>query len=119
MGYLYILLTVIFTVYGQLILKWRLSQFDNIPEAFISKIWYLLSLYSDVWIVSGFVSAMIASVFWMMALTKFQLSTAYPMMSISFVIVFFLSVIFFNETISANKLIGLGFILFGIVLITR
>ncbi|WP_407079370.1 EamA family transporter [Candidatus Venteria ishoeyi] len=68
---------------------------------------------------SGFFSAFIASFFWMAAMTKFELSYAYPFMSASFVLVFLISVILFQESITMYKVIGLGLIIIGIFVSSR
>ncbi len=110
MNYLYIIGTILFTVYGQLVLKWRILKYGNLPEQLFDKLLFLLKLLLDPFILSGFVSAFVASLFWMAAMTKFDLNFAYPFMSASFVLVFFLSMVFFNEPFSIYKLIGLSFI---------
>lgn len=115
MGYIYIALTISFTVYGQLILKWRIDQIGgNLPEATVSKLLALLTLIIDPFILSGLASAFIASLFWMAAMTKFDISFAYPFMSLSFALVFILSAVFFAEPITVHKVVGLGFIVVGI-----
>ncbi len=111
--YSYIFFTISFTVYGQLILKWRIAQFGSLPTAFNDKIKFLLSLLIDPLIFSGFASAFLASLFWMAAMTKFDLSHAYPFMSLNFVIVLLLSVYFLNEPITIAKFIGIGLIVVG------
>ena len=120
MGYFYIFGTIFFTVYGQLILKWRISMIGiGLPNDFLNKILFLFKLVFDPFIFSGFASAFIASFFWMAAMTKFELSYAYPFMSGAFVLVFILSVIFFNEVVSWQKILGLGFIVLGIIISSR
>lgn len=119
MGYLYILGTVIFTVYGQLVLKWRMMNYGLLPENFGDKIIFLFKLVLDPYIFSGFSSAFIASFFWMAAMTKFELSFAYPFMSGAFVLVFIFSVFLFQETVSWNKILGLIFIVLGIIITSR
>ncbi len=83
MRYLYIFATLFFTVYGQLILKWRLGKLSfSLPEGGMGeKLWSLLKIIFDPFIFSGFVSAFIASLFWMAAMTKFQITEAYPFMA--------------------------------------
>ena len=49
-------------------------------------------------------------------MTKFDLSYAYPFMSLNFVIVAFLSVWLFGEPFSAQKGVGLGLVVLGIVI---
>ena len=48
--------------------------------------------------------------------SKFPLSYAYPYMSLAFVLVMFLSAIFFKEPVTIPKSIGLGFIILGIII---
>lgn len=117
--YFYIFGTVAFTVYGQLILKWRIERYENIPEEFFAKAAFLIRLLLDPFILSGFLSAFIASLFWMAAISKFDVSYAYPFMSSSFVIVFVLAVWLFNEPVNAAKVVGLALIMLGIGITSR
>lgn len=117
--FFYIGATIVFTVYGQLILKWRVAQYGTLPEQFSEKIYFLFNLLLDPFIFSGFVSAISASFFWMAAMTKFDLSYAYPFMSLSFVFVFFLSALFFHESITLYKALGLVLIVAGILVSSR
>ena len=119
MGYFYIAGTVLFTVYGQLILKWRIAKYGALPEAFVEKLIFLFKLVFDPYIFSGFSAAFIASFFWMAAMTKLELSFAYPFMSAAFVLVFLLSVLLFQETVTLHKIIGLMLIVAGIVVTSR
>lgn len=121
MRYLYIFGTLLFTVYGQIILKWRISQLhwlpktDSIHHAIVD---YLKFLF-DPFIFSGFLSAFIASVFWMIAMTKFEISQAYPFMSLAPAIVFLLGVWLLNETFTWGKVIGLVLIIIGTIITVK
>ena len=121
MSYFYIIATLFFTVYGQLIIKWRLDKLGfSIPDNCIgNKFFSLVVLIFDPYILSGFVSAFIASLFWMATLTKFELTRAYPMMSLAPSIVFILGVWVFHESFSWGKVIGLLLILTGSIISTR
>jgi multidrug transporter EmrE-like cation transporter len=114
MGYLYIFFTIAFTVYGQLILKWRIGKLGQLPEALAAKISFILQLLLDPLILSGFASAFVASLFWMAAMTKFQISYAYPFMSLSFVLVLLFSAFLFGEAVTFGKILGLLLIITGI-----
>ncbi|AFV98006.1 hypothetical protein B649_08470 [Candidatus Sulfuricurvum sp. RIFRC-1] len=118
-GYLYIVGTIFFTVYGQLILKWRITTYGALPELFSDKLIFLIKLLFDPWIFSGFASAFIASFFWMATMTKFELSFAYPFMSGAFVLVFLFSVFFLNEPATWQKVAGLILIVTGIIVTSR
>lgn len=114
---LYIIGTVLLTVYGQLILKWRVSQ-HILPSEFSQKFIYLSKLVlTDFFVLSGFAAAFLASLCWMTAIKNMNLSTAYPFMSLSFILVVFLSAIFFNEKISYFTVLGLMLICAGIAVV--
>lgn len=117
--YLYILATIGFTVFGQLILKWRISQFSPPPPEFADKLKFLLGLLFDPAIFSGFVAAFLASLAWMAAMTKFDLSHAYPFMSLNFVVVLLLSGLLLSEPVTIQKSLGVGLIVLGTLVASR
>lgn len=117
--YLYLFGTIICTVYGQLVLKWRIKDYGSLPTSLIEKIKFLISLLLDPFIFSGFVAAFIASLCWMAAMTKLEISYAYPFMGLNFVLVLFFSIYLFGETMSYWKIIGCGLIVLGVCLIGR
>jgi len=119
LDYLYILATLLFTVYGQLILKWRIAQLGPLPTEVVAKLKFLVLLLFDPAIFSGFAAAYLASLAWMAAMTKFELSHAYPFMSLNFVIVILLSSWLLNEPISVQKILGIGLIVIGTVVAAR
>lgn len=118
-GHFYIFFTIICTVYGQIILKWRVMQYGNMPTQFSEKFVFLFHLLLDPFIISSFVSAFVAAMCWMAAMTEFDLSYAYPFMSIPFVFVLFLSALFFHETVTMPKIIGMLFIVTGLIIGAR
>ncbi|GHA85370.1 transporter [Algimonas arctica] len=120
MGYFYIAGCIAFTVYGQIVLKWRMNQNLDMPDSTFGKIIRLVTLIlTDPWIFSGLTAAFVASLFWMMAMTKFQISYAYPFMSSAFVLVLLISVPLFGETLNAAKLGGTALIILGIIVLSR
>jgi len=118
-GFIYIALTVILTVYGQMIIKWRLPRFGSFPDDWAGRFQYFLAAFSDLFILSGFVAAFIASLTWMAALTRFDLSYAYPFMSASFVLVLLCSALFLGETASFSKIAGLALIVIGMIVASK
>ena len=115
MGYVYVLATVLLTVYGQLVFKWRIDEAGEFPGGSSERLRYLGDLAIDPWVISVFVAALAASVTWGAALTKFELSFAYPFMSLSFVLVLLLGVAIFSEAMSAAKVIGVALICVGLI----
>lgn len=119
MGYLYIFITVILTAYGQLILKWRLDQLQNVPVNYLDKTIFFLKCLLDPYILSSFVAAFLASLTWMATLKEFELSKAYPFMNLSLVLVILISFLLFKETITTPKILGCVLIIAGVVLASK
>ena len=118
MGYFYIFGTIFCTVYGQLIIKWRITDYGDMPEIFFDKILFLLRVFFDPYVLSGFISAFIASFFWMAAMTKFDLSFAYPIIIAGLVLLTTLfGIILLNESISMGKIAGPLLILSGVIVL--
>jgi undecaprenyl phosphate-alpha-L-ara4N flippase subunit ArnF len=121
MRYFYVFATLLFTVYGQLILKWRIGNLHFVlPEGgIIDKFTSLFRLIFDPFILSGFFSAFLASLFWMAAMTKFEITQAYPFMSLAPAIVFLLGVWLLNETFTIGKVVGLVLIIIGTIVTVK
>ena len=118
--YLSIGLTLLFTVYGQIILKYRLNQLQiKFPDQLTDKIVFTLKLIFDPLILSGFVAAFVASLFWIITMTKMEITKAYPFMSLAPALVFLVGVYVLNEQFTWGKLIGLLFIIFGTIITVK
>lgn len=115
LDYLYIFATIVLTVYGQFILKWRIGKFGQLPITAFEKVKFLILLFFDPIILSSFLAAFLASLTWMAAMTKFNLSHAYPFMSLNFVIILLLSGWLLSEPITIPKALGVGLITLGTV----
>ncbi len=120
MGFIFIAGCILFTVYGQLVLKWRMG-IHGMPEGSLAeKAFGLVKIILlDPFVFSGFCAAFIASLFWMAAMTKFSLSFAYPFMSLAFVLVMLGSFLLFNESINLYKVAGTLIIVSGLVVLSK
>jgi drug/metabolite transporter (DMT)-like permease len=115
--YLLIAGCLVFTVYGQMVLKWRMDQLGPLPEGGTWVVLrHLVGLIVDPVILSSFVAAFFASLAWMAAMTKFELSYAYPFTSLNFVAVLVLSVWLLGESMTLAKALGIGLIVLGTVI---
>ena len=119
MDYLYIFGTVLLTVYGQLIIKWQVARAGAFPVETTEKMWFLLRLVLNPWVISSLAAAFLAFLSWMAAMTKFELSYAYPFTSLAFVLVLGLSAVLFHEALTVPKALGVAFIMVGIIIGSR
>ncbi len=58
-----------------------------------------------------------SSIWWLVVLSRTELSFAYPMIALGYVLVFFLSWWFFDEKVTWVRITGLSLICFGVVLV--
>jgi drug/metabolite transporter (DMT)-like permease len=111
--FVYIGCTLSLTVYGQLIVKARsLIHSDVVSND--GKFAYLMTMFTDVGVLSGLAAAVIASVFWTLAIERVGVSFAYPFMALSFVLVPIAASLLFNETLTLLQLAGLSLIVAGV-----
>jgi len=116
MHYFYILITIVLTVYGQLVVKWQVNLAGAFPAPGWEKTLFLGKLLINPWVISGMAAALLAGVAWMAAMTKLNLSHAYPFMGLTFVLVLILSGVYFNEPMNWQKTVGILLIMGGIAL---
>ena len=82
----FILLTILFATYSQLVIRWQLSKINNFPEEFIDRLFLLVGTLNNLWILSGIISTFISGLIWMYVLSKFESSYAYPFTSLGYVV---------------------------------
>lgn len=118
-GYFFIALTVLLTVYGQMIIKWQVGLAGSMPVGLGAKLFFLLHVCLNPWVLSGFAAAFLASVSWIAAMTKMELSHAYPFVGATFVFVLIGSGLFFGEAITPLKIAGTALIVLGIIVASQ
>ncbi len=116
MSYFYVACTILLTVYSQLIIKWQVIGAGAFPADPTDKLWFLVRLLVNPWVISALAALLIAVMTWMAAMTKLELSHAYPFVSLAFVLVVLCSAWLFNEPLTMTKLAGLALVCAGIVI---
>ena len=115
MSYLFVLITILLTVYSQIVIKWQVIVAGTFPVELPDRIWFLAKLLVNPWVFSALAAGLLAVVSWMAAMTTLDLSHAYPFMSLAFVLVLLLSVLVFDEPFTVYKVVGLVLITGGII----
>jgi multidrug transporter EmrE-like cation transporter len=116
MGYFFVALTVLFTVGGQFLIKWQVNKAGVLPDGMHGKAMFLIDLLLKPWIVIGLGAAFVASLCWMMAMTKLPLSHAYPFTAFAFVLVVFGGAWIFSEPVNIAQALGVSLIVLGVIL---
>jgi multidrug transporter EmrE-like cation transporter len=78
-----------------------------------------LRLALEPFILGGVACYVVSLVVWIMALSRVEVSIAYPMLSIGYVINAVAAWYLFGESLTALRLAGIGFIVVGVFLVAR
>ncbi|WP_077003480.1 multidrug efflux SMR transporter [Variovorax sp. KK3] len=71
------------------------------------------------WVLLGLVCYFISAGLWILALTRVDVTVAYPMLSMGYVIAAVLAWQIFGEPLTANRVLGIAIILVGVVVLSR
>ena len=115
-SYAYIAATVLLTVYGQLVVKWQVASAAERGGDPTDRAAFLVGLLANPWVLSALAAAFGASLCWMLAMVKLDLSHAYPFVALSFVLVLFLSALLLSEPLSWLKVLGTLLIVAGVAI---
>ena len=114
-----IFISIGLAVAGQLFMKAGMSNYQMGEINLQNSIPQFLKMMFRPLVFIGFVFFLISSFFWLLALSKVPLSFAYPMVSISYVLILFFSWLIFKEQIGSIRWLGAAVIIFGVYLISR
>ena len=110
--YAALLLAIAANTVGQILFKVSADRMRDQVDGLIMA--YVTSPY--IWFAIGFYFA--ASIVWVWVLQWLPISTAYPVMSLVFILVPLAGIFLFNETQDLRFFIGVALILGGILLVT-
>lgn len=115
-AYLLVLTTILLTAYGQLILKWQVLRAGALPAGWEDRLLFVGQLLLNPWVLSAFAGAFLASLTWMVAMSKLDIGRAYPFTALTFVIVVAGGSVLFSEHISVVRMVGISLIIIGIAI---
>ncbi|MBC8077704.1 MAG: EamA family transporter [Chloroflexales bacterium] len=113
--YTLILIAMALTVAGEVLLKLGISQvgeFSFTPAV-------LLRTFTEWRVVLGFALIFAGSLFWLGVISRANLSFAYPLLALNYLLIMLPSYYLLGERISLNQIVGAAIIVVGVVVITR
>jgi len=114
-----ILLSTVFTVAGQLFFRKGMLDVGEVSFS-LPSLWKTLGgTTSNVYVISGFILFALGAILWLVVLSKVEVSYAYPIGSLGYILLLFASWLFLGETIPLSRWIGVLLICLGIFFIAR
>ena len=114
-----ILLGVLLNAGAQLLLKAGTNTVGRFEFTLANAMPMGMKLASQPPILIGIACYVVSVVVWILALSRVQVSIAYPMLSIGYVVNALLAWMLFGEDLNAQRWIGIGFIVIGVYLVAR
>ncbi|MFH1682067.1 MAG: hypothetical protein ABIH26_15665 [Candidatus Eisenbacteria bacterium] len=116
-NFLMILFSVVTGSAGQLVMKHGMNTIGRIHAGELTQ--KIPAAFMNPYVLGGFGLYGISAIMWMVILSRVNLSFAYPMVSLGYVIVVVSSRYLFNEPVTLMRLAGTFVVCFGVFLISR
>jgi drug/metabolite transporter (DMT)-like permease len=117
-NFMMIILTVVLNTTGQFFMKTGVNRIGKISflENFLGTFYKAVTNW---FVLGGFGLYVISAALWLIILSRAELSWAFPMVSLSYVITALIAPVILHETFSFQRLIGTVVICAGVFLVSR
>lgn len=116
-NYLLLVISISLAVIGQLMMKQGMMMFGTFPvKELITR---LIPMFFQPFVFVGIMCFCLSSVFWLVILSRIDLSFAYPLVSVGYIVVALFSFFVFKENVSFIRWLGIITICAGVFLISR
>lgn len=102
---------------AQLLVKKGMTVLGVYSLSFSHLLSLVIAVFTNIYLFLGMVCYGVSVLFWMIVLSRVPVSVAYPVSSLGFIVTLILGYFLFNELITLNKVMGIGFICLGVYLI--
>lgn len=105
----------LFLASAQVFLKLAMDRMDDFSFSWA----YFKALLVNWQLALSGISIASATIIWLYILRHFELSVAYPLISISYIFGMLAAIFIFHETVPATRWLGVGFIMLGVIFLTK
>ena len=114
-----LMLGVLLNATAQLLLKAGTNRVGEFAFSWDNVVPIGMKLAMNAPILGGLACYVVSVVVWILALSRVPVSVAYPMLSVGYIVNALAAWMLFGESITAQKLVGIGFIVVGVFLVAR
>jgi drug/metabolite transporter (DMT)-like permease len=116
---IYILVAVLGSAFGQVLLKKGMNTLGPLTLSSSQAVGTIWKIATNPYVIFGLGIYFLGTLFWLTALSRVELSFAYPFASLSYVLMLVASWAIFHENITPLRLLGSAVIIVGVLLIAR
>jgi drug/metabolite transporter (DMT)-like permease len=117
--HMYLFVALFLAGFSQIIVRWQMSKVGQIPEDFSDKILFVFHFLLRPWVWLAIVATFCSGFCWLITLTKFELSYAYPLTSVLYIYLLLAGIFIFGDIITFNKIFGTFIIILGVYFIAK
>ena len=114
-----VLVGVLLNAGAQLLIKAGTNSLGGLVTPGANPLQTVSRIVFQPFILGGLLAYVISVAVWIVVLSRVPVSVAYPMLSIGYVVNAFLGYMLFKEDLTVPKLVGIGIIIIGVLLIAR
>jgi multidrug transporter EmrE-like cation transporter len=114
-----LMLGVLLNAAAQLLLKAGTNRIGEFAFALENLAPIGSKIATSPFILAGLGCYVVSVVVWILALSRVPVSVAYPMLSVGYIVNAVAAWMLFGESLGAQKLVGIGFIVVGVYLVAR
>jgi multidrug transporter EmrE-like cation transporter len=114
-----VLVAVLINAAAQLLLKAGTNRIGEFAFALDNLVPVSAKVATSPHILGGIACYVVSVVIWILALSRVPVSVAYPMLSIGYIVNAVAAWALFGESVTAQKLVGIAFIIVGVWLVAR
>jgi multidrug transporter EmrE-like cation transporter len=118
-GIVYIIICILLNVAGQTSIKYGTKTVGELSLGLSHLGSFFITVFKQPFILLGFILYGISAFFWIGALSRTELSFAYPFLSIGYVLILLISWRFFGEAINMYRILGMVLIAGGMVFLAK
>ena len=111
-------LSVLLTSFAQIALRKTMLSVDKLPSSLAEGIHFCIHLTLNAWFITGMSLYVFSLALWLVVLKNIEVSQAYPLSAMGFLITAVIGYFFLNEDLNILRIVGLLLIVVGIFIIS-
>lgn len=117
--YLFVITCVCLNIISQVLLKTGMNGIGHFNVDTQGLFAFGLKAATDPKIIIGLLLYGLSFAVWLIVLSKLEVSLAYPLLSIGYIIMPFVGYLFLNESLSILRIVGICIIILGVYIVSK
>lgn len=117
--YIFVIACVALNIISQIFLKTGMNGIGHFQMDVQGLLTGGIKAATNPYIIMGLFLYGLSFALWLIVLSKLEVSLAYPLLSIGYIIMPFVGYLFLNESLSVDRIVGICIIIVGVYVVSR